>query len=186
MKFITERMISQPYQVKFFVLGISSLIPIIFSYFSLSQAQLVTNNQTVYTLGFYLVDSEKAVACTINNGTAKIEANILETNGSKIRKAKIEIKFKNGQVSVKDKEDILRTKDSTSYGLYYYLDAKILGQLKVDFKSGDKNKGKGNKESTIVDMNFDNLPPVDPDPSPNQIEEPTGIASYYAFTLPCN
>jgi hypothetical protein len=158
------------------------LILIGFNSFNFSRAQLITDNQTAYTLGFYLVDINSPTVCTISNGTAKIEANMIEPDRSKRRKVKIEIKFKNGKVSVKDKEDILRTADSKSYGPFYYLDAKIAGRLKVDFKSDDK----GNKESTVVDMDFDSLPPIAPDLTPNQIERPSDVPSYFAFTLPCN
>jgi hypothetical protein len=181
---------------------------ITFSLFNSSfhtNAQQTTNNPG-FALGFFSIDSNDARACSTANSTIKIEGETLEPGSNKPHKVKLEVTFKNGVVSAKDKDGLLGSVASNqTYGNFYFLTPRLTGHLTVTLKlkksksaDGKDNQADENDDSTgmdssnrkkdvyLVDLNLDEFKPIPDEPLPNQEPSTDTIPEYVDFAIPCD
>jgi hypothetical protein len=144
-----------------------------------------------FSLGFYQFEQNTPRTCTPANGELRIEGSaLLEDQGNPTGQrsdVKLDVTFKNGDVKVKDKSDILRTNQSQVYGPFYYLSSRLVGPLKVTWKF---KKGNGDDdikgENTLINVNLDSFTPIVDDPLPNQDPATFTLPEYVDFAIPCS
>jgi hypothetical protein len=176
------------------------------SFYTTTNAQQTSPNDPGFTLGFFSIDSSDARACSTANSTLKIEGEALEPGDSTPRNIKLEVTFKNGVMSTKDKDGVLRSVlGNPVYGNFYYLTSHLRGHLTVSLKlkKAKDAEGKTNQENDeetlansndrkknryLVDLNLDEFKPI-PEKLPTN-EAPNNrvndIPEYVDFAIPCN
>jgi hypothetical protein len=169
---------AQTWRIISTTVGITSLSLLNSSFLSSTQAQQTPADEPLYTLGFYLVNSEQSAPCRALNGTMKIEGETIETDKKgkqKRKKIKTEATFRNGQLVSQD--SIVQSAESDAYGTFYYLSSNLVGKLKVKSKMG--------KDKSQFEFDFDTVPVQNPTPGPNQVLQPITTPRYVDFSVPC-
>jgi hypothetical protein len=161
------------------------------SLLNLGNAAIAQQTSPGFSLGFYQFEQNTPRTCTPANGELRIEGSaLLEDQGTPTGQrsdVKLNVTFKNGDVKVKDKSDILRTNQSQVYGPFYYLSSRLVGPLKVTWKF---KKGNGDDdikgENTLINVNLDSFTPIVDDPLPNQDPATFTLPEYVDFAIPCS
>jgi hypothetical protein len=134
-----------------------------------------------FQLGFYLVDPNNPRSCTTANGKVKIDGEVMEVDKKgklKSRKVKLDIAFENGQMTAKDPDGLLRNANSDVYGSFYYLEANLSGNLKVQL---ERSKIK----TALIDVNLDSFRTIPGTQLFDQDQFVPERQEYIDFAIPC-